>query len=332
MDPKVVSTKDLYGYTNMLTKEWKNGLLSHFMQYFSEELTDGKPKWIVLDGDLDANWIESMNSVMDDNKLLTLANNGRIILKGYQKMLFEIRDLRFATPATVSRAGILYISDDSGYQRECYYDSWVDNYIKEHKEDPLVRLPTDEANENFRDKLKKMRKEYYPLIMDFMKKAKYVTPVSFHGMTVTMCKLLHYFLRDQKVNLLLGEDKERTIDFIKLEHLFVISAIWGFGGVLILKDTDDWRKKFSDYWKNTFKKVKFPKKSVFDYYVVIEGTRPEFEEWKKKLNKITFEDKFNMKDITIPIPETLSVAELTTCLIKMNHPVLFIGNSGSGKT
>ena len=99
----------------MKTKEWKNGLLSHYMQTFSEEMTDGKPKWIILDGDLDANWIESMNSVMDDNKLLTLANNGRIVLKNWMKMLFEIRDLKFATPATVSRAGILYISDDKGY-------------------------------------------------------------------------------------------------------------------------------------------------------------------------------------------------------------------------
>ena len=56
-----------------------------------------------------------MNSVMDDNKLLTLANNGRIVLKSWMKMLFEIWDLKFATPATVSRAGILYISDDKGY-------------------------------------------------------------------------------------------------------------------------------------------------------------------------------------------------------------------------
>jgi dynein heavy chain len=55
-----------------------------------------------------------MNSVMDDNRILTLANNERIPLKGHMRMLFEIRDLKYATPATVSRAGILYISDDSG--------------------------------------------------------------------------------------------------------------------------------------------------------------------------------------------------------------------------
>ena len=113
MDPKVVSTKDLYGY-NLPTKEWRDGLLSKMLRTLSE-LPDTNPKWLLLDGDLDANWIESMNSVMDDNKILTLANNERIPLKPHMRMIFEIRDLRFATPATVSRAGILYISDDSGY-------------------------------------------------------------------------------------------------------------------------------------------------------------------------------------------------------------------------
>jgi dynein heavy chain len=67
-----------------------------------------------------------MNSVMDDNKILTLANNERIPLKAHMRMIFEIRDLRFASPATVSRAGILYISDDSGYQWEAYSNSWLD--------------------------------------------------------------------------------------------------------------------------------------------------------------------------------------------------------------
>ena len=40
-------------------------------------------------------------------------------------MLFEIRDLNYASPATVSRAGILYISDVIGYQWKSYYKSWL---------------------------------------------------------------------------------------------------------------------------------------------------------------------------------------------------------------
>jgi dynein heavy chain len=75
--------------------------------------------------DLDANWIESMNSVMDDNRLLTLASNERIPLKPHMRLIFEIRDLRFATPATVSRAGILYISDTAGSQWRSYVKSWI---------------------------------------------------------------------------------------------------------------------------------------------------------------------------------------------------------------
>jgi len=134
LNPKVTSTNELYGVVSLGTREWKDGLLSFNMRKLSQ-MTDTNPKWIILDGDLDANWIESMNSVMDDNKLLTLASNERIILKPHMRMIFEIRDLRFATPATVSRAGILFISDTKGSQWRSYVKSWISkmNYDEEKK-------------------------------------------------------------------------------------------------------------------------------------------------------------------------------------------------------
>lgn len=85
-----------------------------------------EPKWLMLDGDLDANWIESMNSVMDDNRLLTLPSNERIRVLPHMKLIFEIRDLKFATPATATRAGILYISE--GQQWHNMAMSWINRW------------------------------------------------------------------------------------------------------------------------------------------------------------------------------------------------------------
>ena len=109
LNPKAVTNDELFGIINPATREWKDGLFSVIMRDMANLTGDGS-KWIVLDGDIDPMWIESLNTVMDDNKVLTLASNERIPLNPSMRLLFEISHLKTATPATVSRAGILFIN------------------------------------------------------------------------------------------------------------------------------------------------------------------------------------------------------------------------------
>lgn len=139
INPKAISTLELYGYVNLATREWKDGLLSYTMRELAN-IPDENPKWILLDGDLDANWIESMNSVMDDNKLLTLPSNERIRLLPHMKLIFEIRDLKYATPATATRAGILYISE--GQQWHNMVQSWLKRVVAPYAEKAKWKDPS----------------------------------------------------------------------------------------------------------------------------------------------------------------------------------------------
>ncbi|XQJ26980.1 Cytoplasmic dynein 1 heavy chain (DYNC1H1) [Leishmania guyanensis] len=70
-----------------------------------------KEHWIIFDGDVDPEWVENLNSVLDDNRLLTLPNGERLPLPRSVRIIFEVQDLLYATPATVSRCGMLWFSE-----------------------------------------------------------------------------------------------------------------------------------------------------------------------------------------------------------------------------
>lgn len=299
INPKSISANELYGYVMMATREWKDGLLSKTMRTLVQE-TNTNPKWIILDGDLDANWIESMNSVMDDNKILTLASNERIPLKPHMRLIFEIRDLVYASPATVSRAGILYISDVSGYQWKSFVKSWIKS-----------KRYTDDT----KDQLQNLFDKYLPeTLLHLRKYFKYVVPVVDIQVVIAICKLLESILDTQEVQ--------------GIEYIFVFACVWSIGAGYSEVDGKDYRKEFSNWWKDKWKTIKYPSRGgVFDYYVDIKNSR--LEEWSKMLGK---EYKVNtaepISNFTVPTTDTISFQYLLRQFISVSHPPLLVGNAG----
>jgi dynein heavy chain len=73
LNPKAISMGELYGEVNAISQEWHDGLASKLMRAAAIETSEDK-SWIVFDGPVDAIWIENMNTVLDDNMTLCLAN------------------------------------------------------------------------------------------------------------------------------------------------------------------------------------------------------------------------------------------------------------------
>ena len=130
---------ELYGEVNPISQEWRDGLASKIMREASLENKDDKA-WVIFDGPVDALWIENMNTVLDDNMTLCLANGQRIKLRHQMRMLFEVQDLSVASPATVSRCGMVYMTpEELGWKPYVY--SWIPRMypdesvlLDEHKE------------------------------------------------------------------------------------------------------------------------------------------------------------------------------------------------------
>ncbi|CAM9131888.1 unnamed protein product, partial [Ectocarpus fasciculatus] len=321
VNPKSVTGDELYGYMT-LAKDWKDGVISIIMRGMSKNISEQgfheaqTYKWVVLDGDIDAVWIESMNTVMDDNKVLTLVSNERIPLSDAMRMVFEINSLKNATPATVSRAGILYINEsDVGWRP--FVESWLGRR-EESGVDP---------SGNEKALLPGLFEKYVDATQDLVRKGfKECTPMYLLNKVCTIVYLLEGLLETVPFD-------RKNLEVI--ENLFIFCVVWAFGGPMVIDKGGDFRKYFHEVFTSAFG-GKFPKENMcFDYfYNVTEGV---FEEWTSKVTEYQpipiggnpGETPFNQ--LFVPTSDTVRLTYLVNLLARKGKYCMLVG-MGSGKT
>lgn len=123
MNPKALPRQQLLGHMDLDTREWFNGVLTAAARDAVKEPSDVN-SWIICDGDIDPEWIESLNSVLDDNRLLTLPSGERIQFGSNVNFIFETHSLKWASPATVSRMGMIFLADED-MDNKAQINSWI---------------------------------------------------------------------------------------------------------------------------------------------------------------------------------------------------------------
>lgn len=141
MNPKAMPRNQLLGHMDMDTREWFDGVLTEAAKKVVKE--DSKVRsWIFCDGDIDPEWVESLNSVLDDNKLLTMPNGVRIQFGSNVNFVFETHSLEYASPATVSRMGMIFLSEEDVDPRIAVA-SWLDEHVAAEVRPQMAKWITD---------------------------------------------------------------------------------------------------------------------------------------------------------------------------------------------
>uniref|UniRef100_A0A665W659 Dynein, axonemal, heavy chain 5 like n=1 Tax=Echeneis naucrates TaxID=173247 RepID=A0A665W659_ECHNA len=299
MNPKAITAPQMFGRLDAATNDWTDGIFSTLWRR-TLKAKKGEFIWIVLDGPVDAIWIENLNSVLDDNKTLTLANGDRITMSPSCKLVFEVHNMDNASPATVSRVGMVFMSSSAL--------SWKPIL----QVDLFVKFIMGLYDKIFEDAYLYMKQNLKPK-MELLE-CNYIT---------------------QSVNLLGGliptKETGGLASAKHMERLFVFSLMWSLGALLELEDRD----KLEAYIRTHCSSIDVPQtqpgETMFEYMVNPNG---EWCHWNNHVGEYVYPADHvpNYASILVPNVDNTRTSFLMDVISKQRKAVLLIGEQGTAKT
>ncbi|RMC00001.1 hypothetical protein DUI87_23409 [Hirundo rustica rustica] len=332
LNPKSITMGQLYGEFNLLTHEWTDGIFSTLIRR-GTVAADSNKKWYMFDGPVDALWIENMNTVLDDNKKLCLSSGEIIKMTESMTMMFEVQDLAVASPATVSRCGMVYL-EPSILGLEPFIECW------------LKTMP--DVMQRFSQQLASLFKRFLQEAIDFVRSSvKEIITSTDGNLTRSLLVLLEClyqpFIPIKGFKTIPREKIARMGELI--EPWFIFALIWSVGAT---GDSPS-REAFSSWLRKKMSKERvkllFPEEGlVYDYKLDDAGLsstedldedapgQVHWEVWLDATAKFTMVPDTNFCDIIVPTMNTVRMAYLLELLLTNYKPVLCIGPTGTGKT
>ncbi|KAG7090771.1 Cytoplasmic dynein 1 heavy chain 1 [Marasmius oreades] len=352
IDPKAMHKDALYGTLDSTTREWNDGLFTHVLRKIVDDVRgeSGKRHWIIFDGDVDPEWVENLNSVLDDNKLLTLPNGERLNLPLNVRIMFEVEHLKYATLATVSRCGMIWFSEDvvepsMVYQHYLTTLSTIPLDAEDEETGDVITRRTDSISDNAASANLTTQKQVASILERFFAEGDLVSSaLTFaesieHIMDFTTTRALNtlFSLINKTVRNIIEYNFQHSdfpLAFDRIEQYvtkrLLVSIIWAFSGDAKL----DLRAEMGDFLRNCTG-IDLPPigvgGSLIDFDVQV--ATGEWIAWQSRVPSIEIEaHAVTASDVVVPTMDTVRHEEILYSWLSEHKPLMLCGPPGSGKT